>query len=56
MGGGGGAKYQGGDEAEVRGTDEQPLSDKLISHRWYDVEKLKVSGSSNLKTQHKVLP
>ena len=22
------AKYQGGDEAEARGTDEQPLSDK----------------------------
>ena len=53
---GGGGKYQGGDEVEVRGTDEQPLSDKLISHRWYDVEKLKVSGSSNLKAQHKVLP
>ena len=26
----------------------------LISHRWYDVEKLTVSGSSNLKAQHKV--
>ena len=25
----GGAKYQGGDEAGARGTDEQPLSDKL---------------------------
>ena len=24
----GGAKYQGGDETEARGTDEQPLSDK----------------------------
>ena len=24
----GGAKYQGGDEAEARGTDGQPLSDK----------------------------
>ena len=24
----GGAKCQGGDEAEARGTDEQPLSDK----------------------------
>ena len=24
----GGAKYQGGDEAEARGTDEQLLSDK----------------------------
>ena len=23
-----GAKYQGGHEAEARGTDEQPLSDK----------------------------
>ena len=24
----GGAKYQGGDEVEAKGTDEQPLSDK----------------------------
>ena len=24
----GGAKYQGGDEAEAKGSDEQPLSDK----------------------------
>ena len=27
----------------------------LIGHRWYDMEKLTVPGSSNLKAQHKVL-
>ena len=48
----GGAKYQGRDEVEARGTDEQPLSEKP---RRYDFEKLTVPGSSNLKAQHKVL-
>ena len=27
----------------------------LINHRWYDVEKITVPGSSNLKAQHTVL-
>ena len=30
----GGAKYQGKYEAEAKGTDEQPLSDKLPLRRW----------------------
>ena len=46
------AKYQGGDEAEARGTDEQPLSVKTLLIRY---EKLAVSGSSNLKVQYKDL-
>ena len=51
--------YQGGEEAE---TDSGALMKKfyLISHRWYDVEKLSVPGSSNLNlsfsgAQQKVL-
>ena len=47
----GGAKYQGGDETEARGTDEQPLSDKP---HWYHVEKLTMPDSSNLRAQDKV--
>ena len=43
------AKYQGGDEAKARGTDEKPLPDKP------EKEKLTVPGSSKLKAQHKVL-
>ena len=38
-------------DAEARGIDEKPLSDK---HHWFNVEKPTVSGSSNLKTQHQV--
>ena len=47
-----GAAYQGGDDAEARGIDEQPLPDK---HHWFNVEKPAVPGNSNLKTQHQVL-
>ena len=39
--------YQGGEEAEV-GNEELISNLCLISHRWYDVEKLTVPGSSNL--------
>ena len=45
-------KYKGGDAAEARGTDEQPLYDKPPLML---VEKLTVPGSNNLKAQHKVL-
>ena len=54
-----GALYQGDEKAEARSwcTDEQPL---LVSHRLYDVEKVTVTGGSNLKlspsgAQQKVL-
>ena len=50
----GGAKYQGGDEVEARGTDEQPLSDKPSLTRCGETYKL-TTGSSNLKAQHKIL-
>ena len=47
-----GAKYQGGDEAEARALISNHC---LINHCWYDLEKLTVPGSSNLKKQYKVL-
>ena len=50
----GGAKYQGGEEEEARGTDKQPLSDKPPLTRCGETYKL-TTGSSNLKAQHKVL-
>ena len=49
----GGAKYQGGDEAEARGA-EQPLLDKPTLTQCGETYKL-TTGSSNLKAQHKVL-
>ena len=45
----GGAKYQGGDKAEARGTDEQPLSIKPPLIRCGETDR------SNLKTQKFVL-
>ena len=48
------AKYQERDEAEERGTDEQPLSDKPPLTRCEETYKL-TTASSNLKAQHKVL-
>ena len=42
-----GAKYQGRDEVERQGA--------LMSHRWYNLDKLAVPCSSNLETHHKVL-
>ena len=50
----GGAKYQGGAEAEARGTDEQPISYKPLLTRCGETYKL-TTGTSNLKAQHKVL-
>ena len=44
---GGATYYQGGEEAEV-GNEELISNLCLTSHRWYDVEKLTVPGSSNL--------
>ena len=42
------AAYQGAEEAEA-GTERALISNLcLISHRWYGVDKLTVSGSSNL--------
>ena len=39
--------YQAGEEAEA-GRDAPKSNLCLISHRWYDVKKLTVRGSSNL--------
>ena len=50
----GGVKFLGGDEAEVRGTDEQPLSDKPPFPQCGETHKL-TTGSSNLKVEHKGL-
>ena len=50
----GGTKFQEGDEAEARSTDEQPFSDKPPLTRCGETYKL-TTGSSNLKAQHKVL-
>ena len=44
----GGAKYQGGDEAEARGTDEQPLSEKPSLIRCGE------TYSADLKSQHRL--
>ena len=43
----GGAKYQGGDKAEARGTDEQPLSDKPPLTRCGETYKLTTGRSSH---------
>ena len=50
----GGVKCLGGDETEVRGTDEQPLSDKPPFPRCGETHKL-TTDSSNLKVEHKGL-
>ena len=50
-----GLNIKEGEDAEARGTDEQPLFDMMWRDLRYDVEKLAVPGNSNLKAQHKVL-
>ena len=50
----GGAKYQGGDDAEASGTDEQPLPHKPPLTRCGGTYKI-TTGSSNLKVRPKVL-